>query len=169
MMTATQTTRTEVPADAPTVAHARRVDAAPDLAWQAWTQPDLFARWFGPDGFTITMQEMDVRTGGRSRFLMHAPDGTVYPNRMIYRAVETAKRLDYLHGGDIDNDPSAFAVEVTFTPDGDGTLIRMQSRFPTMEAREAIKAYNAIELGRQTMEKMAAFIEGRAATREDKE
>lgn len=153
-------TRTEIPAGAPIVAHERRVDAAPELAWKAWTQPDLFARWFGPDGFTITVQEMDVRPGGRSRFLMHGPDGTDYPNRIVYRTVETAKRLDYLHGGDIDDDPSAFEVEVTFVPDGDGTLIRMQSRFPSMEAREAIKAYNAIELGRQTMEKMAAFVGG---------
>lgn len=161
-MLAMHETRVELPDDAPTVAYERRVNAAPELAWKAWTQPDLFARWFGPDGFTITVQEMDVRPGGRSRFLMHGPDGTDYTNRMVYRAVEPHARLDYLHGADIDNDPSAFEVDVIFTPDGGGTVIRMRSRFPSMEAREAIKAYNAIELGKQTMEKMAAFIEGGA-------
>lgn len=158
----TMKTRTEFPDDAPTVAYERFVNAAPDLAWQAWTQPALIARWFGPDGFTITLHEMDVRPGGVCRFIMHGPDGTDYPNRFTYRDVVPARRLAYLHDADIDNDPSAFAVEVTFTPKDGGTLIRMQSRFSSMAAREAIKAYNAIELGKQTMEKMAAFIEARA-------
>lgn len=154
-------TRAEIADDAPTVAYERRVAASPATAWTAWTTPDLIARWWGPNGCVTTVHEMDVRPGGLFRFTMHAPDGTDYPNRIAYRDVVPARRLSYRHDGGVDADPMAFEVEVTFTPDGDGTLIRMQSRFPSMEAREAIKAFDAIELGKQTMEKMAAFIEGR--------
>lgn len=161
-MLALHETRTEFPADAPTVAHERRVAATPDLAWKAWTTPELIARWWGPDGYATTVHEMDVRPDGVFRFTMHAPDGTDYPNRIVYREVIPSRRLAYLHDSDIDDDPAGFTVEVTFTPDGDGTLIRMESRLRSMEAREAIKAFNAVELGRQTMEKMAAFVEAQA-------
>lgn len=162
-MDAAPKTLTEVPADTPTVAHERFVDAAPEEAWAAWTRPELIARWWGPDGFTTTIHEMDVRPGGVFRFIMHGPDGTDYPNRVSYREAAPMRRLAYRHDGGFDNDPMGFDVEIVFTARDGGTLIRMQSRFASMDARDAIKAFNAIELGRQTMEKMAAFIEKRSA------
>ena len=71
-----------------------RAFAAPrELVWRAWTEPEHFARWMGPDGFTTTVREMDVREGGTSRYTMRGPDGTDYPNRVIYREVVRPERL----------------------------------------------------------------------------
>jgi uncharacterized protein YndB with AHSA1/START domain len=54
------------------------------LVFKMWTDPDHAMKWFGPKGFTCTLHEMDVRVGGRWRFDMKAPNGTVYPNRIEY-------------------------------------------------------------------------------------
>jgi uncharacterized protein YndB with AHSA1/START domain len=45
--------------------------------WSMWTEPDQFAAWYGPDGVTVTVAEMDVRPGGRRRITMAmtTPDG----------------------------------------------------------------------------------------------
>ena len=56
-----------------------------------WIDPDHVAQWFGPDGFTTTVQEMDVRPGGVWRFIMHGPDGIDYDNRVDYIEVTEAR------------------------------------------------------------------------------
>src|SRR4051812_13633294 len=48
----------------------RVLAAAPEAVFAAWTDADAFCQWFGPDGFTCTVREMDVRPGGRARFDM---------------------------------------------------------------------------------------------------
>ena len=39
----------------------RTVGAPRDLVWRAWTEPEQIARWWGPNGYSITVHEMDVR------------------------------------------------------------------------------------------------------------
>ena len=48
----------------------RSFDAPVELIWQMWTVPEHFAAWYGPDGATIPVAEMDVRVGGRRRVRM---------------------------------------------------------------------------------------------------
>jgi uncharacterized protein YndB with AHSA1/START domain len=48
----------------------RSFDAPIELIWTMWTVPEHFAAWYGPDGATIPVAEMDVRVGGRRRVRM---------------------------------------------------------------------------------------------------
>jgi uncharacterized protein YndB with AHSA1/START domain len=57
----------------------RIFDAPRELVWNAWTDPTLLARWWGPKGFTNPVCEADVRVGGKILIHMQAPDGTVHP------------------------------------------------------------------------------------------
>jgi uncharacterized protein YndB with AHSA1/START domain len=76
----------------------RTFDAPVDLIWQMWTEPKHFKAWYGPDGATIPVAEMDVRVGGSRRLgmEMQTPNG---PMRMWftgeYRDVVENKRLVY--------------------------------------------------------------------------
>src|SRR5207253_3226800 len=61
---------------------ATRIFEAPrEVVFRMWTDPNHIVRWWGPNGFTTTMQEMDVRPGGVWQFIMHGPDGRDYPNK----------------------------------------------------------------------------------------
>ncbi|MHC5832643.1 MAG: SRPBCC domain-containing protein, partial [Nostoc sp.] len=43
--------------------------------FQAWTDPKHIAQWWGPKGFTTRVIEMDLRPGGKWRYVMTGPDG----------------------------------------------------------------------------------------------
>lgn len=152
--------RASSPADQPTITMEREFAAPPAAVFAAYADTEALKQWYGPDGFTITVIAMDFRVGGLFRFTMHGPDGTDYPNRIMYREIAPAARLAYRHDSDIDDDPKAFEVVVTFVAAGEGrTLLTMRSTFPSIEARNAVMKFGAVELGMQTVEKLAAHVE----------
>lgn len=52
-------------------------DAAVDLIWGMWTNPEQFKKWYGPKGFTVPVAEMDIRVGGKRLICMASPDGSM--------------------------------------------------------------------------------------------
>jgi uncharacterized protein YndB with AHSA1/START domain len=62
----------------------RLLNAPRELVFEAFTQPEHLAKWWGPNGFTITTHEMEVKPGSAWRFMMHGPDGVDYPNKIVY-------------------------------------------------------------------------------------
>ena len=48
----------------------RIFDAPVDVIWQMWTQPEHFQKWYGPNGMTVPVAEMDVRVGGKHLICM---------------------------------------------------------------------------------------------------
>jgi uncharacterized protein YndB with AHSA1/START domain len=140
------------------IAMSRTFAAPRELVWKAWTEREHVERWWGPRGFTTTVLEMDVRVGGRWRFIMHGPDGTDYPNRIVYHKVEKPGRLECVHGSDQDDDPMAFDVTVTFEEEGGRTTVTNRIVFRTPEQREAKVKFGAVELGKQTLEKLEEYV-----------
>lgn len=65
----------------------RTIDAPRDLVFDAWTDPAHVGQWWGPDGFTTTTHEIDIRPGGVWRFTMHGPDGVDYPNEIAFEEI----------------------------------------------------------------------------------
>ncbi|MCE5172528.1 SRPBCC family protein [Paenibacillus profundus] len=59
----------------------RVINASPALVYEAWTKPEHLAQWWGPNGFTNTFHEFDLRPGGIWEFVMHGPNGVEYPNK----------------------------------------------------------------------------------------
>jgi len=131
-----------------------RVYNAPRSAvWAAWTGPDTI-EWWGPDGFVCTEKERDVRVGGVWRFDMTGPDGTVWPNRIDYREIVPESKLVMDHGDD--GGDISFLVTVTFDEQQDGkTVLTMRQLHPSQEARDGGIAFGAVELGFQTLDKLA--------------
>lgn len=138
----------------------QRTFAAPrELVFKVWTDPNHVDQWWGPTGFRNETFVMDVRPGGMWRYMMHGPDGTDYPNRIVYREVVAPERLVYRHGSDIDNDPDAFDVTVTFDAQGEQTLVTLRSLFATVEQRQATMRFGAIEGGQQTLARLAEYLQ----------
>src|SRR3954470_13356885 len=137
----------------------RVFDAPRELVWKLWTDPHHVAQWWGPNGFTNTIHEMDVRPGGVWRFVMHGPDGTDYQNKITFVEIIEQQRIVYKHGGDRgpedrDVEPVNFQVTVTFEPEGaDRTRLNMRMVFPSAAAKNfTVEKYGAIEGQRQTLD-----------------
>jgi uncharacterized protein YndB with AHSA1/START domain len=72
----------------------KRVFNAPRaLVWQAWTDPQMMAQWFGPRGFTNPVCQLDVRVDGRLYIVMRGPDGADYPMKGVFTEVVAPERL----------------------------------------------------------------------------
>lgn len=139
----------------------RVLEATRDAVFTAWTDADEFCEWFGPDGFTCTVREMDVRPGGRARFDMVSADGTVFTNRFDYLEVVPGERLVLDHGSDVDDDAGRFRVTITLDEQANGkTVLTLRQLHPTVEQRDAGIGFGAVELGQQTMQKLARHLEG---------
>jgi len=137
----------------------RVLDATREAVFAAWTEADDFCQWFGPDGFTCTVREMDVRPGGRARFDMVSRDGIVYTNRFDYLDIVPAERMVLDHGHDVDDDPTRFRVTLTFDEQADGkTVLTLRQLHPTVDQRNAGIGFGAVEQGLQTMQKLANFL-----------
>ena len=52
----------------------RTFNAPVNLVWNAWTDPELVMRWWGPDVFTSPLAKIDFREGGKSLVCMRAPE-----------------------------------------------------------------------------------------------
>lgn len=129
-----------------------------ELVFEAWSKPEHVAKWYGPNGFTLTTHKMDFRPGGMWQYIMHGPDGTDYDNRVVYEEISRPERLVYLHGHDKDNDPEAFHVTVTFSEEDGGTRLTMRLVMATAEQREASVKFGAVEGGNQTLSRLDAYL-----------
>jgi uncharacterized protein YndB with AHSA1/START domain len=138
----------------------RVFDAPRRMVWEAWTDPKQVALWWGPKGFTTTIDEMDVRPGGVWKLVMHGPDGTDYPNKSIFTDVVPNERLRFRLSGGKQGGPAAqFEMTATFEDDGDKTRLTMRLVFASTEARyENVREYGSIEGARQTLERLAEHL-----------
>jgi uncharacterized protein YndB with AHSA1/START domain len=95
----------------------RTYDAPRQLVWDAWTDPDRMAQWWGPRGITTPREsiELDLRPGGRMAFdMVDDVTGERYPNSGTFLEVEPPARLVWSDDGFADGGGKGTAT-VTFT------------------------------------------------------
>ncbi len=135
----------------------RVINAPVSVVWGAWMNPETLPQWWGPDGFSCNTSRIDLRAGGDWVFDMIAPDGTVYPNHHRYTVVEPRRQIVYtLHWGE--NGPKHADASATFDDMGDATKVTLSMAFATAREYEDAKGFGAVELGQQTLGKLARFI-----------
>ena len=86
--TATVTTPTDTQ-----ILIAREFDAPKDLVYRAYTEPELIKRWWSAKRGAVTVCEVDLREGGKWRYVMITDDGTEVGFHGEYREVVPNERL----------------------------------------------------------------------------
>jgi uncharacterized protein YndB with AHSA1/START domain len=110
----------------------RWFDAPRELVWRAHTEPELMKRWLGPRRLTMRVEEMDVRPGGRWRFVHVDTDGTEYGFHGEYLEVRRPERI--AQTWIFEGVPEAGSVEtLTLTEEGGRTRLVAFSKFQKRE------------------------------------
>ena len=136
----------------------QRVIKAPvPVVWGAWMNADSLPKWWGPDGFSCRTSRIDLRAGGEWVFDMVAADGTVFPNHHKYGAVIPEQRLSYtLHWGE--NGPKHADAWASFEDIGGATKVTLGMVMATAKEYHEAKGFGAVELGLQTLGKLARAV-----------
>jgi uncharacterized protein YndB with AHSA1/START domain len=71
----------------------RTFDAPRRLVFEALTKCEHVARWYGPRRFTLASCEMDIRPGGRWRFVVRDADGSEFGFAGEYREIVPPERI----------------------------------------------------------------------------
>lgn len=143
----------------------RIYDASVKAVWDAWTDPEQVAKWWGPRGFTLTTHSKDLKVGGVWKYTMHGPDGTDYPNKTVYHEVEKYSRLVYDHGA-TDETPPLFRVTVQFAEVNGKTKMDMTMTLPNPEAAAETKKFIKKAGGNSTWDRLAEYLEKESTGKE---
>ena len=136
----------------------RILNAPVALVWEAWTQPEHIANWWGPNGFTNTITKMDFRPGGEWDLVMHGPDGTNYKNKSVFKEIIQYKKIVYEHVSG-----PKFLASITFEERGEQTAITWHMLFETREEFvQTVKTFKADEGLKQNLEKLDLYLKGLA-------
>src|SRR5260370_664317 len=73
----------------------RTLNAPVALLWEVWTKPEHIANWWGPNGFTNTINTMDIRPGGELELVIHCPDGNEFKRAFIFTS--DSYRIPHFH------------------------------------------------------------------------
>ena len=75
----------------------RVFDAPRELVFKAFTEPERLKQWWGPKGFKVVAQSMDLRPGGMYHFELRAADGNTMWARFVYREIAAPERIVYVN------------------------------------------------------------------------
>jgi uncharacterized protein YndB with AHSA1/START domain len=125
----------------------RLFDAPREMVFRAWSEPELFRRWWVPEGAGISLVgcEMDVRTGGKYRLEFGAGEGQTMAFYGQYLDVVPGQRIVWTN----DEGEEGAVTTVTFADQDGKTLLTFHEVYPTKEALEEALAGSAKGLPEQ--------------------
>ncbi len=93
-----------------------------EIVWEAWTERDSFATWFGTDKLKMKDVKLDVKVGGKWKGTMVMPDGSEKVWSGVYREL---RKPDKLVMDLTDATPPVDFETYTLTLTGQGTTTQM--------------------------------------------
>ena len=140
----------------------RHADVPPEKVWKAWTEPEHLKQWFAPRPWTIEECDVDLRPGGRFRFVMRSPEGQLFPNVGCYLEIVKNQRLvwtDALAPGYRPSAEAFFTAVVLLESDGrGGTKYTAIALHKDPEGREKHEQMGFAEGWGQVFEQLVEFV-----------
>ncbi|MGE0180584.1 MAG: SRPBCC domain-containing protein [Sphingomonas sp.] len=122
----------------------RTFDAPPSVVYRAWSEPELFRRWWMPkslSGVSLVSCDLDVRTGGRYRLEFAAGDSGTMAFHGKYLEVVPDERIVWTN----DEGDEGAITTVTFEDQDGKTLLTFHEAYPSKAAlEEALRGSAAV-------------------------
>jgi len=134
------------------------LDAPRELVFRAYTDPKLFAQWWGPRRYTNKIDKFDARQGGEWRVIQKADDGGEYGFRGVHHEVTAPERL--VATFEYEGMPGHVALQIaTFEPLGDKTRLVSKMIFESVMDRDGMVASGMQKGSDESMERLAELLE----------
>lgn len=144
------------------IVFSRSFDAERQLVWGCYTKPDLVRRWLlGPDGWTLPVCEIDLRVGGRFRYVWRHADGREMGMGGTYREVVPPIRIRHTEVFDEDWTGGEALVTTVFEEVRGVTTVTMTIEYASGAARDGVLKSGAsagMEASYARLEKLAQSL-----------
>ena len=134
-----------------------RVFEAPrHLVFDALTQPELLKRWFGPRGWSLAVCQVDLRVGGKWRYILQGPDGRQMGMSGEYREIARPDRM--VHTESFDDYPGLAEVTTVLTEVDGKTILTASQICESKEIRDAIIETGMEHGAAETYDRLAELL-----------
>jgi len=135
----------------------RTINGPPRIVFEAFAKPELFARWWIPKSFGLTLLscEADVRVGGRYRLVIKP--GGADPMEFFGRYLEVTPPSRLVWTNEEGGEPGAVTT-VTFEDKSGKTLLVVHDLYPSKEALDAAIASGATSGMPETLEQLNELV-----------
>ncbi|MGZ0151092.1 SRPBCC domain-containing protein [Kribbella sp. WER1] len=149
-------TTINTPAGTPFVEITRDFEATPAQLFRIMTDADLVAQWLGPRDLEATIEEYDVRPGGKYRYIHRDANGE-YAFRGVFHTVEQDKLV--IQTFEWEGAPGEVCIEkMQLEPTEKGVRLHQRSVFPSIEARDQSIEYGMADGVNDSMDRLAELL-----------
>ena len=101
------------------------------LVWEAWTQSEHIAQWWGPKGMEVKVIRHDFKVGGKWEYAMLMPDGNEFISEGEYTEIVEHKKI--ISSANFKPMTVGVEIQALFEEDGDKTKFTFNCVHPTEE------------------------------------
>ncbi|MBK7133627.1 MAG: SRPBCC domain-containing protein [Bacteroidales bacterium] len=130
----------------------RYIPVPPESIFAAFTDPERFARWWGPSGFTNTFSQFNFKIGGKWSFIMHGPDGVDYPNEAEFIDIVPNEKVVIRHLVQ-----PYFTLTILITKSITDSLVNWIQEFDSEEVAESV-AHIVEPANEQNLDRLVAEV-----------
>ena len=105
----------------------------PEHIFDAFSNPERLAKWWGPSGFSNTFNHFQFKPGGKWSFIMHGPDGRNYPNESEFIDIVPNEKVVIRHH----SEPN-FTLTIQITSTAKGSVVRWIQEFDNEEVAKMV-------------------------------
>ena len=140
----------------------RAFDAPRELVYRAFSEPDLLVRWLGPRKYTMTIDRFDLRDGGTWRYV-HADDsGNAFGFHGVFHGEPSLEGI--VQTFEFEGAPGHVSMDtVTFEEGAGRTIVRTNSVFQSVQARDAMVEAGMADGMREGYERLEDLLPSLAA------
>lgn len=146
--------------------HIERVFNAPrELVFDAWTNCEHLKRWYGPRDWTLVHCEIDLRPGGRWRFVQRGPEGMEMGQNGEYQEVvrpECFVTTEVFEGPEFEQMGAGTVNTLAFEEQDGRTTLKGVIAYASQEARDAALQTPMEEGMGESFDRLAELVEARA-------
>jgi len=124
-----------------------------EFMFKAFSDPNHLEKWWGPEGFTNTFHEFDMRPNGIWRFIMHGPNGVDYENKSIFSEIIEPEKIVIHHLGPIHE----FLLTITFAEKEGKTELIWQMLHKSVNECEKVRSF-CYEANEQNFDRLEAEL-----------
>jgi uncharacterized protein YndB with AHSA1/START domain len=153
-------TKTELVAKpgVPQIVVKREFNAPPEVIYRAYVEPDLVKQWLGPRDYEMSIEEYDVRNGGKWRYIHRDGQGNEYGFHGVFHGSASVAR-GIVQTFEFEGAPGNVSLDTATFENRDGkTLLKMNSVFQSVEARDAMIASGMEDGLNQSLDRLDELI-----------